>query len=121
MADIPRDPAVRGKTIRYIWTDGPTKGKTYDHVFHEDGTVEWHEVAHTPTVDRGPEPGGTRPAERPAYAAMEAAKDVYAVSYLAESGYTLTVVLDFKTSRMVGVASGETSWFPVQGRFEVLT
>src|SRR4051794_23767731 len=115
MGNIPRDPAVRGKTIRYVWTGGPTKGKTYEHVFQEDGTVEWREVD-----DSGaPEGGGAsetkashleekgRPGERAPYAAMEAAKDVYAVSYLAKSGYTLTVVLDFKTSRMVGVASGE--------------
>ena len=54
------------------------------------------------------------------YTAMEAAPDVYAVSYLSKAGYTLTVVLDFKSQRMVGVASGGTTWTPVQGRFEVV-
>ena len=39
--DIPRAAAIRGKTLRYIWLEGPTAGKTYDHVFHVDGTVEW--------------------------------------------------------------------------------
>src|SRR4051812_21594761 len=114
MGDIPRDSAVRGKTIRYIWTEGPTKGKTYEHVFQEDGTVEWREVddSSASAADQASEAEAShrkgRPAERAPYAAMEAAKDVYAVSYLAKSGYTLTVVLDFKTLRMVGVASGET-------------
>lgn len=35
---------VCGKTIRLSWTDGPTKGTTQEHVFHEDGTVEWHSI-----------------------------------------------------------------------------
>ena len=59
--------------------------------------------------------------ERVPYAAMEAAPDVYAVSYLSKAGYTLTVVLDFKTKQMVGVASGGTTWTPVAGRFEVVS
>jgi hypothetical protein len=126
MADIPRASAVRGKTIRYVWTEGPTKGKTYEHVFHEDGTVEWHEVGGgTPSAGgsaKSDASGGNPHApERVPYAAMEAAKNVYAVSYLATSGYTLTVVLDFTTSRMVGIASGGTTWVPVQGRFELMT
>jgi len=127
MADIPRVSAVRGRTIRYIWTEGPTKGKTHEHTFHEDGTVEWREVGGggAASAERSAAPdtsgGGPGAPERVPYAAMEAAKNVYAVSYLATSGYTLTVVLDFTTSRMVGVASGGTTWVPVQGRFEVMT
>lgn len=125
MNDIPRAAAIRGKTIRYIWTEGPTKGKTYEHVFHDDGTVEWREVG----ADGGrgaaakPKSPGekAKPPERVPYAAMDAGTDAYAVSYLGSSGYTLTVVLDFKTSRMVGVASGGPTWSPVQGRFEVVT
>lgn len=126
MAEIPRASAVRGKIIRYIWTEGPTKGKTYDHVFHGDGTVEWHDVG-SPDVPSGAGASKASPSEKKAttperapYAAMEAAQDVYAVSYLAPSGYTLTVVLDFKTSRMVGIASSGTTWVPVAGRFEVM-
>ena len=123
MGDIPRAAAVRGKTIRYIWLDGPTKGKTHEHIFHTDGTVEWRDAA--------PDDGGAaaKPKategkgapERVPYAAMEAAPEVYAVSYLSKAGYTLTVVLDFKTKQMVGVASGGTTWAPVAGRFEVVS
>lgn len=59
--------AVRGKTIRLTWTEGPTKGLTHEHVFHQDGTVEWHDVA-----NRGSPPKpqqASRPKEKPKYAA----------------------------------------------------
>jgi hypothetical protein len=123
MSDIPRAAAIRGKTIRYVWLDGPTKGKAYEHVFHPDGTVEWRDA--TPVAaGAGTKPAATagKGTEEPVpYAAMEAAPDVYAVSYLSKAGYTLTVVLDFKTRKMVGVASGGTTWAPVTGRFEMVS
>ena len=45
MPGVQRAPAIRGKTIRLTWTDGPTKGTTHEHVFHDDGTVEWRDAA----------------------------------------------------------------------------
>ena len=44
MTQPTRDPAIRGKTIQFQWTEGPTTGITYEHVFHPDGTVEWHDA-----------------------------------------------------------------------------
>jgi hypothetical protein len=38
---------------------------------------------------------------------------------LSDSGYTLTLALNFRTGRMVGFASNEKSWYPVKGTFEV--
>jgi hypothetical protein len=104
--------AVRGKTIRLTWTEGPTKGTTYEHVFHQDGTVEWHDPKTAPKA--GPAK------ERPKYGATKVADEIYAVSYLAPSGYTLTVVLNFRDHKMVGFASGAKEWYPVQGTFEVV-
>jgi hypothetical protein len=104
--------AVRGKTIRLTWTEGPTKGLTHEHVFHGDGTVEWHDVK---------SPRGAPSKEKPNYAAVKVADDIYAVSYLSPtSGYTLTVVLNFQDHRVVGFASGAKDWHPVQGTFEVV-
>lgn len=100
MAHLEQADPIRGRTIRLTWTEGPTKGKTHEHVFHEDGTVEW---------------GGK---ERVPYGAMKAADDVYLVSYLSPSGYTLTVALDFRKQTMVGVASSATDWHPLRGTFE---
>ena len=44
MGEVDRAAAVRGKTIRFVWTEGPTKGKTHEHVFSEDGTVTWRDA-----------------------------------------------------------------------------
>ena len=110
MTAVQREPAVRGKTIRLKWTEGPTKGATHEHVFHEDGTVEWH--------DPGSKGGAAK--ERPPYAAVMVANEVYAVSYLAGSGYTLTVVLNFRDNTMAGFASSSKDWHPLRGTFEVM-
>lgn len=111
MTNVERAAAVRGKTIRFTWTDGATKGKTHEHVFHRDGTVEWH--------DAGSEASHTA-GEKAEYAAVKVAKDIYVVSYLAPSGYTLTAVLNFRDRRLVGFASGAKEWYPVEGTFEVV-
>lgn len=112
------NPAVRGKTIRFTWTEGPTKGTTHEHVFHEDGTVEWRDVERTasePPAARSSQSG----AEKPPYAAIEVAEQAYIVSYLAASGYTLTVVLNFANRQLVGFASSGKDWYPLRGTFEV--
>jgi hypothetical protein len=100
MADLAQTDPIRGRTIRLTWTEGPTKGKTHEHVFHADGTVEWGQ-------------------ERVRYAALQAGGEVWVVSYLAASGYTLTVALNFGDRTMVGFASNEKNWHPLRGTFEV--
>ena len=123
MADIPRADAIRGTTMRWAWTEGPTQGKVHEHVFHDDGTVEWRDAGSAPPKKPPKEAAGahgsTRP-ERVPYAAFEVTPEVFAVSYLASSGFTLTVVLNFATKQMVGVASGSKDWYPLRGTFEVV-
>jgi len=105
---------VAGTTMRFTWTSGPTQGKAHDHRFGEDGQVESRSNSPTP----GWVPWVT--AERAHYAAMDVSDDVCLVSYLAKSGYTLTVALNFADSVICGVASNEKTWTPVGGAFEVL-
>jgi hypothetical protein len=106
---------LRGKTIRLTWTDGPTKGKTHEHVFHQDSTVEWHAVgADGEKADSGNDP------ERPRFADFPAGDGACAFSYLSNSGYTLTVILRFEDGSMVGFASNDRDWHPVRGTFEVM-
>ena len=116
MSDVERADAIRGKTLRFTWTKGPTKGSTHEHVFHEDGTVEWHASG----ARKGPETRqkGAGATERPEYAAVSVAEDVYVVSYLAGSGYTLTVALNLRDHAIKGFASSSKEWYPVQGTFE---
>ena len=87
---------LSGKTVRWTWTEGPTKGTTNEHVFNEDGTVTW-------SVIEGPSKG--RSSTEKEYAVWKITDDVLAVSYLAQSGYTLTVILNFRDNTMVGFAS----------------
>jgi molybdenum cofactor biosynthesis protein MoaF len=121
MAEAQRAAAVRGKTIRLTWLEGPTKGTTHEHVFHDDGTVEWRDAGDPPRGrSTDPQQQGAPAKEKPKYAEFRVADDIYAVSYLAASGYTLTVVLNFRDKKMVGFASSAKDWYPVQGTFEVM-
>jgi hypothetical protein len=102
---------IRGRTIRWTWTEGPVTGTTHEHDFNEDGTVVWREM-------NGPSEGHTEQEKQ--YAAEKVAEEVYMVSYLGASGYTLTVALNFGDSTMVGFASNEKGWYPGKGTFEVV-
>jgi hypothetical protein len=107
--------------MRWAWTDGPTKGKTHEHLFHQDGTVEWREVAGEASAPRqGTGASAPTGPERVPYAAFEVTPGIYAVSYLAPSGFTLTVVLNQESHEIVGFASGAGQWHPVRGRFELV-
>jgi hypothetical protein len=123
MADIPRAGAIQGTTMRWAWTEGPTQGMVHEHVFHDDGTVEWHDAGSAPPTKPSKEAAGARGSTRPErvpYAAFEVTPEVVAISYLSPSGFTLTVVLNFATRQLVGVASGSKDWFPLRGTFEVV-
>lgn len=118
MAEIERVDAVRGKTMRWAWTDGPTRGKTYEHRFGEDGTVTWRSVE--PGESGTPEASAdVSPRERAEYAAARLMDGLYLVSYLAPSGFTLTVAVNLLDQTLVGFASNDTSWFPVRGTVEL--
>ena len=119
MTNVQRADAIRGKTIRLSWTEGPTKGSTHEHVFHDDGTVQWRNAGQQPSTEGKQK---SRPAaEKADYAAIKVSEGIYAVSYLAASGYTLTVVLNFRDNKVVGFASSSKDWHPVQGTFQVVT
>lgn len=112
MTEEHKPDAISGKTIRWTWTEGPTTGTTNEHVFNADGSVTWR-------VIEGPAKG--RSATEKEYAAWKITDDVVALSYLAESGYTLTVILNFRDNNMVGFASGAKEWYPVKGTFELVS
>ena len=105
---------VSGTTIRFTWTSGPTQGKAHDHHFGEDGNVEWRSSA-----SQGAQ-SAAGDSDRARYAAVDVSDDVCLVSYLAKSGYTLTVALNFADSTLSGFASNDKTWTPVGGAFEVL-
>ena len=114
---------VSGKTIRLTCTDVPTKGTTHEHVFHNDCTVEWRSIESegksAPAVKSG-EPKTIKKPERPHYLGVKISNDVCMISYLAQSGYTLTVVLNFSDGSTVAIASNAKDWMPALGTFEVI-
>lgn len=101
---------VRGKSIRWSYDDGPMAGRTFEHTFTTDGTVSWREIgakAGAPTV-------GGEPSVK--YEAARVDADVYAVSYLARSGWTLTTVIDEKDQTILSFASNEKTLVLQRGK-----
>jgi hypothetical protein len=100
-----------GKIIRWRFADGPSAGTLFEHEFHEDGSVTWR------IVD-GEHKGAS--AREKSYVAVKVNERTWAVSYLAASGHTLTVVLDFGDSRAFGFASDAKSSYSFNGTFELV-
>ena len=103
--------AVRGRTIRWTFTEAPVGSGPFEHEFRPDGTVAWR-------VLEGPAKG--RSGLENTYAALPAGDDVYAVSYLGSQGFTLTTVLNFRERTLVGFASNEREWHALRGTFEIV-
>jgi hypothetical protein len=103
--------SLRGKTLRWRFTDEPVAGTLFEHTFHDDGSVVWR-------ILEGQGKGASAQEKR--YTTMQVSDDVHTVSYLAASGHTLTVVLNFSTGRMFGFASSNKDWYPLSGTFEVV-
>ena len=103
--------SLGGKTVRWTFRDGPVAGMLFEHVLNEDGTIVWRALD-------GPWKGASSLEQR--YTAMKISDDVHAVSYLARSGNTLTVVLNLSTGRAFGFASSHSEWHSMTGTFEVV-
>ncbi|SFU28084.1 hypothetical protein SAMN05216350_10154 [Polaromonas sp. YR568] len=102
--------SLHGKTLRWTFKDGPTKGMKFEHIFEKDGKVTWRSA--------GPD---AKDHHDSASAAVKVSDDVHVVSYLSkESGYTLTVALNLKTGTATGFASNGKDWVQQSGSFEVL-
>ena len=104
--------SLRGRTVRWTFTDGPAAGVTYEHMFETDGSISFR------AADAAQSGGFTR-ARDGTVARID--DGTFVVSYLSESGFTLTVVLNTRDHTMIGFASNNESWFQQQGTFEVVT
>jgi hypothetical protein len=103
--------SLHGRTLRWTFSDGPAKGRTFEHTFEANGRVTWRSADNPEAGDHHDK----------ASAAVKVSDDVHVVSYLsADSGYTLTVVLNLRDGTAVGFASNGKEWVRQSGRFEVL-
>lgn len=103
--------ALSGKTIRWMFVDGPTAGATFEHTLNPDGSIVWRAVD-------GAFKGASR--RETLYGAVRINDQTWAVSYRAESGHTLTVVLNFANHQATGFASDDKTWQQLSGTFEVV-
>jgi hypothetical protein len=106
--------SLAGMTLRWRFDEGPTAGTTYEHTFRPDGRVVWRDVSNGGTKSET----GARETHGAKYASFEIAPAAHLVSYLSESGYTLTVAVNFETQKCFGVASNQKEWYPLTGTLE---
>jgi hypothetical protein len=99
---------IRGKTIQWRFDDGPMAKRTFEHAFDDDGSVTFRSLDDN---------GGGKPTTVKKYEIATVGPDVYAASYLGPSGFTLTVVLDYRSGKMVAFASNEKSLVLQHGTF----
>jgi hypothetical protein len=111
---------IRGKTIRFTFSDGPMAKKTFEHVFDAKGTVSFRLIGGDAASSTGKKAKGddNKKAPEPKYDFAMLRDDVGAISYLGSGGYTLTTVLDFKTKKIVAFSSNEKGVSMQNGIFE---
>ena len=102
---------ITGHSLRFKFHDGPMAGKAFDHTFSRNGNVSFREVDSDPNEKAG---------SAQQYCVASIGQDVHAISYLSGSGNTLTVILDYKSMKMVAFASNEQSLIMQQGSFQLL-
>jgi len=102
---------ITGNSLRWTFQDGPMAGKSFDHVFSRNGGVTFREVGSDPNA---------KPGSADQYQVASLGQDVHTVAYLSSSGDTLTVVLDYKSRKLVAFASNEKSLTMQHGTFEPL-
>jgi hypothetical protein len=102
---------ITGHSLRFKFIDGPVAGKAYDHVFTRNGLVTFRDVAGDPNA---------KPGTADQYFVASLGPECHAVSYLSSAGHTLTVILDFRTMKLVAFASNEKSLAMQHGTFERL-
>lgn len=103
--------SLYGKVLRWTFAGGPVAGKTFEHTFYEDGSCLFRGV-------NGSEKG--EPAHARIGASMKVSDEIFLSSYLMDSGYTLTVVLNFAHWQVVAFASNDREWYQQEGTFEVV-
>jgi hypothetical protein len=106
---------LAGRTFNWTFNDGPTAGKTYEHVFKPDGTVVFKEANGAPQPAAA---GEKAPATK--YASFQIAPNTHLVSYLSNHGYTLTVAMNLDNKELHGFASNDKEWHPLKGTVEVV-
>jgi hypothetical protein len=100
---------IRGKTFHWRF-EGPLSGTTYEHVFGQNDTVTYRVV----------DGEAGKMSEPTHYEIASVTTTLCVFSYLADSGYTFTGVLDFHTNQVVAFISNEKELSQHRGSFAVI-
>ena len=88
--------SLDGKTLRFHFSDGPMKGKEFDHTFHGD-KVDWGAAGSGKmTTSDGK--------------LLRIGDDCYIGSYMGPNGYTLTTAMNLATGKLFAFASDGKQW-----------
>lgn len=109
--------SLAGRTLRWKFPGGPTGDKVYEHTFREDGTVVFHEV-HPPTEPAPAREPVSKRKQDISYESFEVGPGMHMMSYLSDSGYTLTVLANLGSGAVYGFASNGLEWHPLIGSLE---
>lgn len=110
--------ALAGRVFRWTFNDGPTAGKTYEHLFSGDGTVAFKEVGGDAQAEAAAADAQKGPGIK--YASFQIAPNMHLVSYLSNHGYTLTVAMNLDNKQLHGFASNDKEWYPLKGTVEAV-
>lgn len=103
--------SLSGRTLLLTFSDGPMAGVSFEYAFHADGSLTW---AKMDGLKRG------RAMHETNCNVLKAGADVFVLSYLGSSGFTLTVVLNLALKQLVAFASNETQWHQQVGTFDFI-
>ena len=95
------------RKLRFTFDDGPMAGKSFDHVFHKDGSVEFGA------------PGAATTTSKDA-ALVKVADGFFLASYLGPKGYTLTIGIDAEGGKLVAFSSDGKQWSKQVGSFAII-
>lgn len=99
---------LSGKTIRWTFSEGQMKDRSFLHQFHEDGTVSFAAL----------EGEKAEAWSKPVKCEMTMISgDVALVSYRVDHGFTLTVALNFTNEQLVAFSSNDKRLDMQRGSF----
>ncbi|HEY2396844.1 MAG TPA: hypothetical protein VGH81_12840 [Rudaea sp.] len=89
-------PSLDGKKLRFHFSDGPMKGKDFDHTFHGE-KVDWGAAGSDKmTTSEGK--------------LIRIGEDCYVGSYMGPNGFTLTTAMNLASGKLFAFASDGKEW-----------
>ncbi len=99
-----------GKTIQHSWTEGAFKGSSFKNSYQSDNSARLECVAGAMI--------GVK-AEQKNLSIRAIGKKLWLVSWLEESGYSVSIVFDFANKKVTGTISKPAGeFYPVSGTID---